>query len=196
MKLIAFSDPHLDGDAARAVLEAAELADLVVCAGDFAQRHEGLDDYMGLFAPIVEKLVCVPRNNESADALTRATTATVLHGQSVERDGLTIAGLGGGVPPLPPLPWVSWDLSEAQAGEMLDGITACDVLVTHSPPFGAADTHAEMGPMGSTAIRAAVERLQPRLHLCGHVHDDWGTRARIGRTEVVNLGPAPVGFEL
>ena len=196
MKLIAFSDPHLDADTARAVLEAAELADLVICAGDFAQRHEGLEGYMALFAPIAERLICVPGNNESLDALRRATTATVLHGGTVTREGLTFAGLGGGIPPLPIMPWVSWDLSEETAAQMLAAIESCDVLVTHSPPYGAADRHAELGAMGSTAIRAAVERLQPRLHLCGHVHDDWGTRARIGATEVVNLGPAPVGFEL
>ena len=40
---------------------------------------------------------------------------------------------------------------------------------------------------GSTAIRREVEKHQPLVHLCGHIHESRGT-TRIGRTLVVNPG--------
>lgn len=40
---------------------------------------------------------------------------------------------------------------------------------------------------GSTAIRREVEKHQPLLHLCGHIHESRGT-TRIGRTVVINPG--------
>jgi Icc-related predicted phosphoesterase len=40
---------------------------------------------------------------------------------------------------------------------------------------------------GSTSIRREVEKHQPLVHLCGHVHESRGT-TRIGRTLIVNPG--------
>ena len=41
MKILAFSDLHLDEAAADAILAVADRADIVIGAGDFAQRREG-----------------------------------------------------------------------------------------------------------------------------------------------------------
>ncbi len=40
---------------------------------------------------------------------------------------------------------------------------------------------------GSTAIRREVEKYQPLVHLCGHIHESRGT-TRIGKTLVINPG--------
>jgi uncharacterized protein len=45
----------------------------------------------------------------------------------------------------------------------------------------------KLGPVGSTAVRAAIERYQPILSLHGHVHESAGFR-RIGHTLAVNPG--------
>jgi Icc-related predicted phosphoesterase len=42
-------------------------------------------------------------------------------------------------------------------------------------------------PVGSTAVREAIERHQPILSLHGHVHEARGF-ARIGRTLAINPG--------
>ena len=44
-----------------------------------------------------------------------------------------------------------------------------------------------MGPVGSHAVRAAIEQAQPLLSLHGHVHESRG-RARLGRTVCFNPG--------
>jgi cellulose synthase/poly-beta-1,6-N-acetylglucosamine synthase-like glycosyltransferase len=42
-------------------------------------------------------------------------------------------------------------------------------------------------PVGSTAVRAAIERHQPLLSLHGHIHESGGA-VRLGRTLAVNAG--------
>ncbi|WP_116085121.1 metallophosphoesterase [Tropicimonas sp. IMCC34011] len=196
MRILAFSDVHRDLEACAGLIRAAEEADLVLGAGDFATSHEGLTEVMDALAPLAAKAVFVPGNNESLSALRDATTATVLHGETCTKSGVTIAGLGGGIPPLPPLPWGSWDLTEEEAETALAGIGSADILVLHSPPKGVADVVDGKGSVGSVALRDAIERIQPRLVVCGHIHDCWGRSGSIGTTSVNNLGPAPTWFEL
>jgi Icc-related predicted phosphoesterase len=44
-----------------------------------------------------------------------------------------------------------------------------------------------MAPVGSTAVRTAIERHQPLLSLHGHIHESRGVQ-RIGRTVCINPG--------
>lgn len=196
MRILAFSDLHLNVAARDEILAAAEEADLVIGGGDFASRREGLQPFVAAFEPIAGNAVFVSGNNETVEELRAVTPVPVLHGEVMAFGGLRIAGLGGAVPPLPPLPWRSFDLTEEAAGRLLDGIARADILVSHSPPKGVCDRHAQLGPIGSEAVLAAAKRLSPRYLLCGHIHDDWGARGRIGVTEVMNLGPGLAWIEI
>jgi uncharacterized protein len=74
-------------------------------------------------------------------------------------------------------------------------VKACRVriLCPHAPPRGTACDRLPSGEhVGSTVIRSCVERVQPDLVLCGHIHESRGSD-RIGGTEVVNPGPALAG---
>lgn len=197
MKILAASDLHLNTDCRTAVLQQAPLADIVIIAGDFAQQREGLEEYMAPFEGIAAKAVFVAGNNETEDALCAATSATVLHGQTIKWQGRTIAGIGYAIPPLPQLPWGSVDLEEDEADAMLNQIAQADILISHSPPQGHCDYHVELGRhLGSEALTTAIERLKPALVLCGHVHDSWGARSQIGPSIIANVGPVPVIFEV
>ena len=196
MKVLAFSDLHLDVGARDAILDAAAGADLVIGAGDFSSRRQDSGPLMAAFEAIAGKAIFVSGNNETVEELRAATPVRVLHGETLEIGGIRIAGLGGAVPPLTPLPWASFDLTEDEARRLLDRIDGADILVSHSPPKGVGDRHGQLGPIGSEAVLAAAKRLAPRYLLCGHVHDDWGARGRIGRTEVMNLGPGVTWIEI
>lgn len=56
-----------------------------------------------------------------------------------------------------------------------------DILITHGPPFGILDkvkfsSKANKGNFaGCEELRKAIERIQPRLHIFGHVHEGYGT---------------------
>lgn len=102
-------------------------------------------------------------------------------------------------------PWQPWFLNWAfnlPRGEALrekwDLVPpGTDVLVTHGPPRGLLDEvetlasrvlnalTAPDGHVGCEDLRAAVERLAPRVHVFGHIHEGYGQR-RLGGTLFVN----------
>lgn len=197
MKILAFSDLHQSRSRAAQLVEASHQADLVIGAGDFCNMRQGLDDAMAMLSGITAPFIVVPGNAESAEELTQAAAgrATVLHGSGIEISGLKLFGLGYGVPTTPFGSW-SCDLSEAQAEDMLSGCETANILICHSPPKGVADQTSMGMSVGSTAIRDAIARIQPKLAVCGHIHDSWGKSGTIGATKVVNLGPRANWFEI
>ena len=63
-----------------------------------------------------------------------------------------------------------------------------DVVICHGPPRGFGDRTSFAGRhqhVGSTALVEALERVRPRLLVCGHIHPGYG-RYRLGPTEIVN----------
>ena len=196
MKILAFSDLHISRARAADIVAASRVADLVIGAGDFGNMRKGVAEAMGLLAGIETHFVVVPGNNESLDELQAAAPegAIVLHGNTVTIDGVTLYGIGGGIPVTPFGAW-SWDLSELDAEELLAGAAGADVMISHSPPKGIADRTATGLSVGSTAVRDAAARVQPKLLVCGHIHDCWGEEGMIGETRVKNLGPTVNWFE-
>jgi predicted phosphodiesterase len=50
-----------------------------------------------------------------------------------------------------------------------------DVLITHGPPQGIMDYMPKYGPdLGCVELRQAVHRVQPRVHIFGHIHHSYG----------------------
>jgi Icc-related predicted phosphoesterase len=193
VKLLAFSDLHRDAEQARLLVESARAADIVAGVGDFASIHKGLEETIEALRPIDKPSLLVPGNNETEDALRDACqgwdAATVLHGEGTELDGVSFFGLGGGVP-VTPWDW-SFDLTEDEAEEKLADCPEGGVLLVHSPPKGYVD-----GDLGSEAVLQAIEAKQPRLAVCGHIHECWRQEATIGGTRVINLGPEGMLLEV
>ncbi len=197
MRLLAFSDLHHARNRAETIVQASGEADLVICAGDFCNHRQGLKDAMALLADLKAPMIAVPGNAESSEELAAAAgpDTTVLHGTGTTTQGLNIFGLGYAVPVTPFGSW-SCDLTEDFAEAQLNKCTKADILICHSPPKGIADRSSAGQSLGSTAVYAAAERLQPQVLLCGHIHDSWGQEGRIGATRVINLGPFPTFLEV
>ncbi len=197
MKILAFSDLHMARARAADIVTASAGADLVIGAGDFCNMRQGLDEAMAMLAGITAPVIAVPGNAESIEELQAAAPPvwSVLHGSGCKVLDQKFFGLGYAVPETPFGSW-SCDLSDAGAEAMLAECAAADIMVLHSPPKGVADETSQGVSVGSVAIRAAIERVQPQLAVCGHIHDSWGKTGSIGRTQVVNLGPRINWFEV
>ncbi|MEM4090033.1 MAG: metallophosphoesterase [Thermoplasmatales archaeon] len=102
------------------------------------------------------------------------------------------------------------DISEEEMSRKIEGlasrITSMEksIFLIHVPPYGTAidvgpkldenfrPVNSPMGgivtiPVGSTAVRAAIEKYQPMLGLHGHIHESRGA-VKIGRTLCINAG--------
>jgi Icc-related predicted phosphoesterase len=111
-----------------------------------------------------------------------------------------------------PTPWHTVrEMEEPQLAERIEALMAevhdasnC-VFNLHAPPHASGLDSAplldadltlkralgqpEMGPVGSTAVRDAIDRWQPLLGLHGHIHESGGI-VRVGRTMCINPGSA------
>lgn len=56
-----------------------------------------------------------------------------------------------------------------------------DVLVTHGPPAGIFD-HAHNLDLGCSELLSVVKRVRPRLHIFGHIHEQYGVKKCWGIT--------------
>ncbi len=190
--LLCVSDIHSDRSAARRLVDRAPEVDIVVGAGDFCDMRRGLDRTIGILSEIDTPTVLVPGNAESVEELQQACAnweaAHVLHGSGVTLQGVPFYGIGGGIPVTPFGAW-SWDFTEQQATALLADCPDNAVLVSHSPPKGAADRDSRGRSLGSTALRDSIRRTTPRLVVCGHIHGSWNTEEHIEDTPVLNAGP-------
>ncbi|CAB4633776.1 unannotated protein [freshwater metagenome] len=112
----------------------------------------------------------------------------LIDGEVVEIDGLRMGFVGGGlVSPMRTPYEIEPDVYAAK----LEQLGPVDVLFTHIPPQIPELTYdvvARRFEFGCSAINSYIERTQPRFHLFGHVHQPLHRRARIGRTECINVG--------
>lgn len=60
-----------------------------------------------------------------------------------------------------------------------------DIISTHQPPYGYGDMLPEGRRVGSKFILELIEQLKPKLVVCGHIHEGYGTY-ELGQTIIVN----------
>ena len=199
MKYLCFSDLHCDKDAAHKLVEMSKDVDCVIGAGDFAKQHRGLSDTLDILSAIEAPSVLVPGNGETADELREAAvswkSACILHGEGCRINDVEFWGVGGGIPVTPFGDW-SYDFDEQQAAELLSGCPAGGVLVVHSPPIDTVDHDSSGRIRGSQTIRDVVEDRSPVLVVCGHIHSDWGKEVQLGKSRILNAGPAGVVIQV
>jgi uncharacterized protein len=174
---------------------------------------EGVDRWMKLAA---EKLrgtgircfVCPGNDDEMEvdDVIRRAELVELGEGRVVEIEGFSMISTGWSNP----TPWKTHrEESEEQLAQRIDAMAAqvADasraIFNLHCPPFKSgldeapaidADLRLLHGgralrPVGSTAVREAIERRQPLISLHGHIHESKGA-VKIGKTLSINPGSA------
>jgi uncharacterized protein len=144
---------------------------------------------------------------EVDEILARAKHVEACEGRVVEIDGFQLASTGWSNR----TPWDTYrEEDEPELGKRIETVVS-DVTAPaertifsfHCPPYGSGlDEAPELTedmrlkhagrapvPLGSTAVREAIEKHQPALSLHGHIHESRGN-ARIGRTLCINPGSA------
>lgn len=68
-----------------------------------------------------------------------------------------------------------------------------DVLITHGPPLGHGDRTVRGANAGCADLLAAVQRLRPRYHIFGHIHEAAGV-SRAGPTTFINASSVDLRY--
>jgi Icc-related predicted phosphoesterase len=63
--------------------------------------------------------------------------------------------------------------------------TNTDILVTHGPAFGRLDANNKGEQVGCKDLLDAIELVRPKVHICGHIHEAYGTMEK-GDTKFMN----------
>lgn len=199
MKILAFSDVHMNVNFMQQVVERSAGADIIVAAGDFANKGSSSLSIIEPLGKIEQTVVIVSGNHDNLLELTKICNEFehihLLHGSGVSIDGVAFYGLGCEVPRVNEENWNEW-LDEEAAANMLAGCSVGGVLVTHSPAYGHCDLQIYGANEGSKAVLDCVKIKQPQLHLCGHIHNGWGASSLIGNTPTHNLGPSVNWFKI
>ena len=172
---------------------------------------DGVDRWMGMAADKlrgtgIRCFVCPGNDDEMEvdDVIRRAELVELGEGRMVEIDGFTMISTGWSNP----TPWKTHrEEPEEKLAERIEAMArqvedpSRTIFNLHCPPYRSgldeapaidADLRLLHGgralrPVGSTAVREAIERHQPMISLHGHIHESKGA-VKIGKTLSINPG--------
>ncbi|HLE05882.1 MAG TPA: metallophosphoesterase, partial [Candidatus Nanoarchaeia archaeon] len=190
MKILIFSDVHLDEYALMELSGKSAGVDLCVCAGDLSRFGNGLKEVIEFLGSFKKEVLLVPGNNDPirmTQELCEEYGITFIHKAIVKRGGFSFAGLGAGLVGRLKTPF---ELSEADFKKALSKFKGVSnlVLVTHTPPFGELGEVSVDYNIGSNEILSFIKSEQPVLCVTGHAHEHAGSELMIGKTRVINPG--------
>jgi len=199
MRILYVVDVHDRFDAVPRALAEIGPVDVLVVGGDITTF--GLPDdaerAIESWRPLAPRLLAVAGNMDSPAIDARLVELGVsIDGRGVVLDDVGISGVSAA--PHSPL-HTPHEIPDADLGRRgaagLDEVSGCRVRIfcPHAPPHGTACDRLRSGEhVGSPALRALVEREQPDLVLCGHIHESRGEDT-IGTSRIVNPGPVASG---
>jgi Icc-related predicted phosphoesterase len=198
MRLLAITDLHGEADRLDAILEAAAPVDMIFLGGDITNfgTPEEAARLVRLAQAAGPPVWAVAGNCDSPEIEHELLVMGIsLHGRGIVHHGLGLHGLSG----MPPWHKPMYQFSEEELAERLEAGYAAihgaarHVVVSHAPPHGLCDRTRFFQHVGSTSLRQFIQRRQPALVLCGHIHEARGTD-RLGPTLVANCGAARAGY--
>ena len=163
------------------------LGDIFIHAGDFTGggRKEEVDSFVAFLQRLPHKHKIVIAGNHDISFERNKEEAESWLGDSctyLNNSGVTIGGLNFWGSPVHPHfdntgTWV-FGLRREVLKEVWDKIPEnTDVLITHGGPRGILDRIVAGTSEGCDELLVAVERVEPKLHVFGHIHESAGIKA-------------------
>jgi Icc-related predicted phosphoesterase len=194
MKILAAADLHGDKSSISELAKKAdkEKVDIVVLCGDLTMFEADLEGLIGPFRKGKRKVLLIPGNHESlatVDFLAKLYSPKTynIHGYSMVFDNVGFFGCGGADLGLLKLDedTISNTLKQAHEGVKK---AKKKIMVTHIPPYKTTVDDVGFDNAGSISVREMIEKFQPDIALCGHIHETMGRKDKIGKTSIFNVG--------
>jgi Icc-related predicted phosphoesterase len=199
LKIVAISDSHCRHHSIK-----LPKGDVLVHAGDVSSRglKAEVQDFLQWFAaqPFQHKIFIAGNHDFFFEKSSKTTIASQLpEGIHYLNDsGIAIDGVQFWGSPVTPF-FHNWAFNR-QRGSALrkhwDMVPeGTDVLITHGPPFGILDQVLNGRNNGDKDLLPCLERVQPKVHLFGHIHESYGKYQRNG-TRFFNCSQLNESYEL
>jgi predicted phosphodiesterase len=208
LKFVAISDTHCRHRSLK-----LPKGDVLLHAGDIGYRssREEVVDFLDWFGkqPFAYKIFIAGNHDfffekEKSPVIQRLIPEGVyyLKDEALTIDGVKIWGS-------PYTPWFyRWAFNKKRGAPLArhwDNIPAdTDVLLTHGPVYGILDTVINEQNAGDKDLLAKVLQVRPRVHVCGHIHESYGSVKRHGikfinaclLNERYELANKPITFDM
>ena len=164
-------------------------ADIIIHAGDCLGHGtlSEVEDMNAWFGTLPHKVILIAGNHDwvferNVEACRKVLTNCIyLHDSSTEVCGLKVYGS-----PYSPrfFDW-AFNLDDQQLFQKWEQIpTEVDILVTHGPPYGILDRTREGRDVGCHHLLTRIQKIRPRIHAFGHIHEGYGKVKKFGTTFV------------
>ena len=191
MKILAFVDLHGSMGVLKKLASVAkkEKVEYIVCAGDITIFSENMQQIVSKLDELGIPVIMTHGNHEEESTLRRVCERTknvkFLHKEVLETNGYVFMVYGGGGFSIKDPGFEKWSnqaMKKISEGKKI-------ILVTHAPPYGTKLDLILDQSAGSKSIRQFIKLVQPKLVICGHLHENFGIKDRIDKTRIINPGP-------
>lgn len=192
MKLLAFTDTHGSLTALKRLEQKckAQNPDLLVCAGDISIFEHGILGIFRKLNKLNKKIIIIHGNHE--DALTYLKYSRIfkniifIHKKYFIYENFLFLGFGGGGFSLRDK---EFEKNQLKFKEIIQNKYKKLILVTHAPPYRTKLDKVGKNYVGNKSVRNFIEKYKIDLHICGHLHENFGKEDKIGKTKIINPGP-------
>lgn len=199
MKIIAISDTH--GQHPSLILPPG---DLIIHAGDCSYRgtEREIKEFLAWFSAQDYKYkIFIAGNHDfyfeksTPDDIASIIPHNVIY---LQDSGVTLEGIKCWGSPI--TPWFfDWAFNRHRGAEIKkhwDLIpTDIDILITHGPVYGMLDRTISGKRVGCEVLYEKVMSIQPKVHICGHIHEAYG-QATQDETLFVNASVLDVRYRM
>ena len=188
MRILAFVDLHLSNSAFSQLRKKSGQADILVCCGDVSIFENGLRDVLKKLSDIGKEILIINGNHETEEVMAlecrKFRNVHYVHKKVFTKNGIDFIGYGGG----------GFSEQDDELKKFVMGIKGKLagrklVFFTHAPPFGTKLDLLGTGHRGSKTLTQSIKLLQPDLLICGHFHENFKVRDKLGKTIMINPGP-------
>ncbi len=199
MKIIALPDLHNHINPILQIGKMLSEVDLVLLVGDLTSGGERADAerVVQTIREFTPSILAVPGNMDRPEIESYLTEEGInLHRRTQLLQGLAFVGMGASLPCPGHTPN---EIREEDFDRYLQetvanlGSDVPQLLICHQPPLDTKNDLAHgQDHVGSRAVRCFIERHQPLICFCGHIHEGVGID-EIFSTRIVNPGPLFLG---
>ncbi len=190
MKILAFTDTHLNKTALNKVKEKAlkEKPDLLICCGDLSLFGQGLEKVAHFLNNIAIPTLIIPGNHEIPEEIREICSKNKnlinIHKGVYEINNYTFFGWGTG----------GFSFREEEFERIAEKFKKSFdknkklIFITHAPIYNTKLDELPFGHRGCKSTRKFIEEVQPILTLCGHFHENFKKQDKIKKTIIINPG--------